>query len=477
LKLDIIMQKKYIAFYLMLLPAVMWLASCRVGRNYQQPALALPTQFGNTAPSDTSIAGMEWKQFFTDPVLQELIAKAISGNYDMQLALQRVSSAQAYLKQAKAAWLPAITAQLTGSTSFPSKNSLNGLNLGNFIGTEHIEDYSVNVGVSWEIDVWGKIRRQKEAALATYLQSYEGARAVQTALVGTIANSYFNLLMLDGQLKIAQSNVALSDTIVQMMRLQKTAGEVTELAVQQAISQKQTAELLLPQLEQGIAIQENAIRILTGDLPGTITRSSKLADQRIWETLPTGIPAAMISRRPDVRSEELALVAANAQVGVAQANMYPTLSITANGGLNSFKASNWFSMPASLFGTVAGGLAQPVFQRRALKTQLEVAQIQREEAVIRFRQSALVAVGEVTDALVKLDKLKTQQQIADNQVNTLHLAVQQAKMLFSSGMANYLEVITAQSRTLQAELSQVDIDRQQLSAMVDLYRSLGGGWK
>lgn len=472
------MQKKYIAFYLLFLPAVMWLASCRVGRNYQQPALALPAQFGNTAPSDTSIAGMEWKQFFSDAVLQELIGKALSGNYDMQLALKRVASAQAYLKQAKAAWLPAVNAQVAASTTFPSKNSLNGLSLGNFMdGAEHLEDYSVNVGVSWEIDVWGKIRRQKEAALATYLQSYEGARAVQTALVGTIANSYFNLLMLDGQLKIAHSNVALSDTIVQMMRLQKTAGEVTELAVQQAISQKQTAELLLPQLEQGIAIQENAIRILTGELPGSLARSSKLADQRIWDSLPTGIPAAMISRRPDVRSEEMALVAANAQVGVAQGNMYPALSLTATGGLNSFKASNWFNMPASLFGTVAGSLAQPVFQRRTLKTQLEVAKIQREEAVIRFRQSALTAVGEVTDALIKLDKLKTQQQIADSQVSTLHVAVQQAQMLFRSGMANYLEVITAQSRALQAELSQVDIDRQQLSAMVDLYRSLGGGWK
>lgn len=331
--------------------------------------------------------------------------------------------------------------------------------------------------MSWEIDIWGKIKRQKEAALATYLQSYEGQHAVQTGLVAAIANSYFNLLMLDNQLSVARRNLALSDTIVKMIRLQKAAGDVTELGVQQAISQQQTAELLIPQLEQGIAIQENALRILTGELPSTITRSTKLSDLQVTDSLPAGIPAAMISRRPDVRASEMGLVAANAQVGVAQGSMYPTLTITGSGGVNAFKASNWFNLPASLFGTVAGSVAQPIFQRRQLKTQLEVAKIQREQAVIQFKQSALNAVGEVSDALVKLDKVKVQQEIAIRQVNTSQLAVQQAQLLFRSGMANYLEVITAQSRSLQAELAQADIDRQRLSAMVDLYRSLGGGWK
>ncbi|PSL48170.1 NodT family efflux transporter outer membrane factor (OMF) lipoprotein [Chitinophaga niastensis] len=471
------MKTRYSSFYFLLLSLVVGLAACRVGRNYERPPVALPQQFGNVAPSDSSIAEMEWKKFFTDATLQQLIDTALVGNYDLQLAVKRVETAQAYLKQAKVAWLPAFTASLSANTNFPSKNSFTGLNLSNNHLGDHLEDYSVGVGMSWEVDIWGKIRRQKEAALASYLQSYEGQHAVQTGLVASIANSYFNLLMLDNQLSIARRNVALSDTIVQMIRLQKTAGEVTELAVQQAISQKQTAELLLPQLEQGIAIQENAIRILTGNLPGTITRSRKLSDFQVADALPTGIPAAMVSRRPDVRASEMGLVAANAQVGAAQGNMYPTLSITANGGLNAFKASSWFNLPASLFGTVAGGVTQPIFQHRALKTQLEVAKIQREQAVIQFKQSALNAIGEVSDALVKLDKVKTQQEIAVRQVSTSQLAVQQAQMLFRSGMANYLEVITAQSRSLQAELGQADIDRQRLSAMVDLYRSLGGGWK
>ncbi|WP_143307397.1 efflux transporter outer membrane subunit [Chitinophaga vietnamensis] len=471
------MKRRYSTFYFMMLSLVVGLAACRAGRNYQRPPVALPQQFAYaTAPSDSSIAEMEWKKFFTDATLQQLIDTALKGNYDMQLALKRVETAQAYLKQAKAAWLPAFTATASSSINYPSKNSVNGLNMGQF-GLDHIEDYNLNVGMSWEIDVWGKIRRQREAAQASYLQSYEGARAVQTGLVAAIANSYFNLLMLDNQLLIARSNVQLSDTIVQMMQLQKTAGEVTELAVQQAIAQRQSQELLLPQLEQGIAIQENALRILTGNLPGTVTRSAHLHDFTVSDALPTGVPAAMISRRPDVRASEMGLVAANAQVGVAQASMYPALNITAQGGLNSFKASNWFTMPASLFGIVGGSLTQPIFQRRQLKTQLEVARIQREQAVIQFRQSALNAIGEVSDALVKLDKLKAQQTIAGEQVVTSRRAVQQAQMLFRSGMANYLEVITAQSRALQAELGQTDIDRQRLGAMVDLYRSLGGGWK
>nr|WP_295876597.1 efflux transporter outer membrane subunit [uncultured Chitinophaga sp.] len=456
---------------------VVGLAACRVGRNYERPPVALPNQFGNVAPSDSSIAEMEWKRFFSDATLQQLIDKALTGNYDLQLAVKRVETSQAYLKQAKAAWLPAFNATATANTNFPSKNSFTGMNLSNFNFGDHIEDYNLGVGMSWEIDVWGKIRRQREAAQATLLQSYEGQRAVQTGLVAAIASSYFNLLMLDNQLAIAKRNVELSDTIVQMIRLQKTAGEVTELAVQQAISQKQTAALLVPQLEQGIGIQENAIRILTGELPAPISRTSQLHDFKVADSLPTGIPAAMVSRRPDVRSAEMGLVAANARVGAAQGNMYPSLSITANGGVNAFKASNWFTLPASLFGTVAGSITQPIFQRRALKTQLEVAKIEREQSVISFRQATLNAVGEVSDALIKLDKLKTQQQIAGEQVSTTLLAVQQAQMLFRSGMATYLEVITAQSRALQAELGQADVDRQRLSAMVDLYRSLGGGWK
>lgn len=471
------MTIKYISVWTVFIAIIVTQAACRVGRDYKQPALALPAQFDDAAPSDTSIAAMPWKAYFADTTLQRLIGAALNGNYDLQLAMKRIEEADAYVKQAKLNWLPTATLNVGATTNNPSNNSLNGTSLSAFLGTDHIEDYTLNAAVSWELDVWGKIRRQKEAALASYLQSYEAAHTVQTTLVADIANAYYNLLMLDAQLDIAKNNLSLSDTIVQMIRLQKTAGEVTELGVQQAVAQQQTAALLVPQLEQAIAIQENTLRILTGELPGKIARSQRLSTGLLREVLPVGVPANMISKRPDVRAGEMALVAANAKVGVAQGSMYPSLTLTASGGLNAFKASDWFTIPASLFGIAGAGLTQPLFQHKQLKTQLEVAKVQREEAVIRFRQLALQAVGEVSNSLVRLDKLKSQQEIASNQVSTLQTATRHAQLLFRSGMATYLEVITAQGRSLQAELTQADITRQQLSAGVELYRSLGGGWQ
>jgi NodT family efflux transporter outer membrane factor (OMF) lipoprotein len=469
------MQKTKITFYSALL-LVMFFAACRVGKDYQRPEVALPKQFENTAPSNTSVADMEWKKFFSDATLQSLIERALKNNYDLQLAVKRVEEAHAYAKQAKVNWVPAIQAQAAASTAFPSENSLNGISLKNFLQTDHIEDYTLAPTLSWEIDIWGKLRRQREAANADYLKSFEAARAVQTALVADIASSFFNLLMLDAQLNIAHRNVTLGDSIIRIMGLQKQAGVVTELAVQQSTSQRQQAALLVPQLEQQIAIQENTIRILMGELPGPIPRNVTLQQFNGWENLSAGVPAAIISRRPDVRASELALVAANARVGVAQANFYPALTISAQTGLNAYKFRDWFSM-SSLFATAAGSLTQPIFQRRAIKTQREVANVQREAAIIGFRQSALTAIGEVSNALVIIDKMKAQHQIANEQVNTLRLAIRNAELLFKSGMADYLEIITAQSNLLQAELNLANIERGQLSAMVELYRSLGGGWK
>lgn len=463
--------------YLIAILAAASFAACKVGKDFQRPEVALPAQFGNTAATDTTIAKAPWKQFFPDPALQQLISEALAGNFDLQIALKRIEAASAYVKQAKAAFLPSVNANATANTNIPSKNSLNGLSLNNFLQTSHIEDYTLGVGLSWEIDVWGKIRRQKEAALASYLQTYEAAKAVQTGIVANVANSYFNLLMLDAQLAIARRNVALGDTIVQMIRMQKTAGEVTELAVQQAVAQQQSAALLVPQLEQAAAIQENAIRILTGQLPGTVTRNGTLEGFPVWDSLHTGVPADVLANRPDVKASEMGLKAANANVGVAQGSMYPTLSLTANGGLNAYEIGKWFSMPNSLFGTVAGNIAQPVFQQRRLKTQLEVSKIERDQAVISFRQAMTNAVREVSDALVQLQQLQKQQDIAASRLETTQQAVNNARLLFRSGLANYLEVISAQGNSLQAELTQVDIRRQRLTAMVDLYRSLGGGYQ
>ena len=451
--------------------------SCRVGKPYEQPTAPLPQYFGSDAPTDSSVASIEWKSFFKDTTLTRLIDSALQNSYDLQLAVKRIEEASAYVKQAKMLYVPTVDLAASATTTNPSDNSLNGKSLGAFLGKNHLEDYTLSAAVSWDVFAWGKIGYQKEAAAANYLQQYEGARAVQTALVADLATGYYNLLMLDKQLDITKRNVALTDTLVNMMRLQKTAGQVTELAVQQTEVQQQTAMKLIPQLEQQISIQETAIRILSGALPASIARKESIDSAYVWDSLSSGFPAELLSQRPDVRANEMAVVAANANVDIAKASMYPSLSITASGGLNAFEASKWFTMPASLFYTATGSIVQPLLQHRQLKTQYEVSQIRKDEAVITFRQSVLQAGGEVVNAMVQLDKLKTQQQISSAQVDTLHKAIGNATLLFKSGLADYLEVITAQSNSLTAELDLADVKRQRLAAAVELYRSLGGGWQ
>lgn len=458
---------------------LMIISGCNVSRNLETPKPALPASFRNAiAATDTSsIADLQWNDLFTDPVLQNLIDSAIRNNFDMQIALKNMESSQLLFKQIKFNHTPQVSLNVSANTNRPSDNSLNGLTLGQFLGTNHIEDYNANLSLSWEADIWGRIRNQSKAALAQYLQTAEARKAIQTSIVSSVSQGYYNLLMLDEQLDIARRNLSLNDSTLQIIKLQLQAGQVTSLAVQQTEAQRLAAAQLVPEFEQNIAIQENALRELTGALPDHIGHSNRLNQLNAAENLSAGLPSAVVSRRPDVRSAELALTVSNANVGFNKASMYPVLNITAAAGVNTLKASNWFNIPASLFGTVAGSVLQPVLGRKKLKTQYEVSKIKREKVVLQFRQSVLNAVGEVSDALVKIEKLKARQDIAARRVYTLKQATDNANLLFKNGMANYLEVITAQSNVLQSELELASIKRQQLSAVAELYRSLGGGWK
>jgi NodT family efflux transporter outer membrane factor (OMF) lipoprotein len=454
------------------------LAACNVSKDTATPQPELPDNFRNAATQgDTAgVASLPWKSFFADPALQALIDSAIVRNYDMQVALTNIQSAQLVLGQSKLGYWPDVNLNVTSSINRPSDNSLNGAFVPSFVGKKYLEDYNANVGLSWELPIWGKISNQQSRARAAYLQTQEARKALQTNIVAGISEGYYNLLMLDAQLAIAKKNVALSDSTLKIIRLQFNSGDVTALGVQQAEAQRLVAAELLPQIEQSILLQENALSILTGRLPASIARNKELDQVPLRDTLSAGVPAQLVSHRPDVRSSELALTIANANVGITKASLYPSLVITAQGGLNSFKNSNWFNIPGSLFGLVGGGLTQPLFQRKQLKTQYELAKIDRERSVIQFRQSVLVAVGEVSDALGRIEKLKEQRIVVANRVITLQKAITNANSLFRNGMANYLEVITAQSNVLQSELELASIKKGQLSAEVELYRSLGGGW-
>ena len=256
----------------------------------------------------------------------------------------------------------------------------------------------------------------------------------------------------------------------------KDAGSATQLSVDQTQAQRESVAALIPQIEQSITLQENALQLLTGQYPGEIARSAQLTSIAIPADLPVGLPASIVSRRPDVRSAELNVMAANAQVGVSAANMYPKLTISASTGFESLRASDWFNV-GSWFGIITAGVVQPILNQRQLKTQYETDKLKREQAAIQFRQAGLTAGGDVSNAMVQIDKLKEQEKITAQQSAALHSAINNSILLYKSDMANYLDVITAQSNALQSDLNLASIRSSTLMAVAELYRSTGGGWK
>lgn len=457
---------------------IVLLSACSIGKNYKRPELNVPNAYRNANSTDSSsVADLPWKEFFADPTLQHLVENALAKNFDMRIALQNIESAKQTVKQSKAAFAPDVNFTVDASINRPSGTSLNGVSLKQFLGRSYLEDYSARFSIAWEIDIWGKMRRGKEAAQAQYLQSGEAVRAIQTKLIADVSGGYYNLLMLDAQLVTARKNLGLNDSILQITRLRQQVGEVTSLAVQLVEAQQQTAAILVPQLEEQIAVQENALHLLAGEWPDRIERSTKLNEVVLTDNLSAGFPVSILARRPDVKASELSLKAANAKVGIAQASMYPSLTINASAGLNSFTAGNWFNIPGALFGTFLGGLTQPLFNRRQLKTQFELAKVEREKAIVEFQRTVTTGVGEVANALVRVEKLKSQQEVANARVKTLQSALSDARLLYQTGSADYLEVITAQSNLLQGELQAAAITCNLYLAKVELYRALGGGWK
>lgn len=472
-------MKKHISKIVMVSILTSTLISCKVSKDIETPTNVFPENFRNAAVSKdtTSIADLEWKNFFTEKDIIKLIDSAVAKNNDLQIATKNIEIAQYRFTQSKWGNIPQVNLAVNASTSNPSDNSFTGMNLNQALGQKHINDFSAAASLSWEADIWEKIRNQKKGAFASYLQSEEVKKALQTTIVANVSKGYYNLLMLDAQLEIAKQNLKLNDSTNRIIQLKYDSGQVSSLAIQQAQAQQLIASQLIPQLEQNIAIQENALSILTGSFPNSKERTIRLSAIEVKNNSAIGIPSSLVSRRPDVKSAELALKIANANVGISKAELYPSLKITAQGGVNSFETSSWFTIPASLFGTVAGGLTQPLLNNKKVRTQYNIAKVEREKAVLSFRQSVLVAVSEVADALVKVEKLEQQESFLQQRVKTLQQAIKNSNLLFQNGMAEYLEVLTAQSNLLQSELELANMKREQLAANTELYRALGGGWK
>ncbi|MDJ1493113.1 efflux transporter outer membrane subunit [Cytophagaceae bacterium DM2B3-1] len=464
---------KYIAVSALLL---ICLSACRVGKKYSRPELDMPQQYREQPVSVTAdTVLLPWKTFFKDAALVGLIEKALSKNNDVAVAVMNMQQLELSYKQARLGLLPIVDLNVSANRNWLSKNSLNGSLSEQYLGTRYMDDYSATLRLSWEADIWGKARMQKEGALATYFSQKENLSALKTRIIVQVAQAYYNLIALDEQLKVAKRNVELGDTTLAMIQLQYNSALVNSLAVEQAEAQKKTAELLVPMTLQTIAMQENALSILCGSFPDSITRAESLAAVMPEEVFPSGVPAALLSRRPDVKAMEYMIVSANARTGLAKAALYPTISITPSIGSNSYLFNTWFDLPGSLVKSVGVGLTQPIFQKRSLKAAYDIALIDQQKASTQFRQSVLTAVGEVSDALVRSKYADERIEMVEKKKASLTKATHDVMMLYKSAMATYLEVITAQNNALQNELEAITIRRDKLNAITDLYRALGGG--
>ncbi|MDR2285107.1 MAG: efflux transporter outer membrane subunit [Sphingobacterium sp.] len=460
------------------------LGGCAVSKSTASK-VELPEKFRSVTDSifemeseNSSIAKIPYREFFVDTTLTKLIEQGLIHNNDLQVALKQIDIASLAYRQSKWGYAPIVNLNVgSAAINRPSKNTMNGAMMSQVTGKSYIEDYNTSVDLSWEIDVWGKIKGRKESALAGYLQTQEAAKAVQTQLIAQIAEGYHNLLMLDMQLEISHRNLNLIDSTLRMIHVQKEMGIATSLSIQQQENAKDQLLASIPALKKSIATQENGLRVLTGQMPGDISHRTKLSDMYTPEFKSVGLPVEMLSFRPDVKSGELSVRQALAEVHVSKVNMYPALRITAQGGLNAVKASDWFNIPGSLFGTIAGSLTQPLLNGKQLKTEYEQRKIMAEQAELNFKQTVLQAVGEVSNSLAAIEFLDEQEKITQRLALRSQEAVETVTKLFRHDMATYLDMIVAQNNKLQAELDLASVKAQKLSAITTLYRSLGGGWQ
>ena len=407
-----------------------------------------------SVPTDSiSTAVMSWDVMFTDPLLQEWIQTGLDYNTDLNVARLKVQEAEAALLSARWALLP--------GADFNMQGGLPG-------------QFSASLGASWQADIFGGLRNAKRRAQAALEQSEAYSQAVQTQLVATIAESYYTLLMLDEQLSISTRTMNTWEESIRTLEALKRAGKTNEAAVLQAKANKLGVEANILTLEKEILAIENSLCALVGIVPMPITRST-LADQELPEALSAGVPAELLSRRPDVRQAELALAQAFYSVNSARASFYPNVTLSGTLGWTTGNG-NIVLDPGSLITNLIAGLTQPVFGRGVNKARLQAAQAQHEQAGYLFRQSLLNAGVEVNNALTMWQTAKKRVELGKKQIVSLQAAVWNTQLLMKHGNADYLEVLTAQKNLLQAELTEASDKLDEIKSIINLYRALGGGY-
>lgn len=449
--------------------------SCIVSKNYERPEVTNEAQFrtDNISQDTLSMANMSWKELFSDQTLIQYIEHGLENNLDIRIALENINAAHAYMQQGKWGYAPTLNLGTNYTHSVLSKNGPQGIAFGDTRVKNDL--YDVTGQFSWELDVWGKIRSDKRAAGASYLQTLSAHQAVKTQLISTIATTYFQLVALDEQKRVTEQTIVNRTNSLETIEALKESGQVNEVAVKQTQAQLFNAKALLVDLENNIKLTENAFSILLGNNPGTITRG-ELKSQKLNADLSVGVPLQLLSNRPDVRAAEYGLINAFEMTNVSRANFYPSFRLTANGGLQSLDFDNLFNT-SSLFANFIGGLTQPLLNGRKVRTAHEVAKAKQESAYLSYKLSILNASKEVSDALYTYhsssDKLKLKKQ----EYEAYNLATEYSEELLVQGMANYLDVLTARESALAAELSYINTELAQLTSIVQLYRAVGGGIK
>jgi multidrug efflux system outer membrane protein len=462
---------KYIFFTLLLISTVL---SCKVARTYRTPNVGTNRLYRGQLTTDTAtIANMPWQTLFADTGLRALIREGLDQNLHLKIAIEKIAEAQAALSRSRAAFFPNVNANASAATSKQSPASLN-LPPG-FVINRVTTSYQTGLSTSWEADIWGKLSSSKRAAYANLLQTDAAKRAVQTQLIADIANNYYDLLALDKQLEITTQTLQNRIKDVETMKALKEGAVVNGAAVVQSEANRYAVEVAIPDIKRGIRETENAIDILIGRPPGPINRN-RLDDQRQVTNLQTGIPAQLLTNRPDVQQAEYAFRNAFENTNVAHAYFYPSFTITASGGFSNLQLKDFFIN--SVFYNIAAGLTQPIFNQGINKARLKTAQAQQQEAMYNYQQTLLVSGQEVSNALYAYQTAVEKDTARSKQIAALRRSVDYTQELLRySSATNYNDVLISEQSLLTAQLNGVNDRLQQLQAIVNLYRSLGGGWR
>lgn len=449
--------------------------SCHTRQNYQRANDVVDEKLFRTdaLPKDSlSMANLSWKEIFTDAVLQKHIAKALENNLDIRIALQNIASAEAYLKQSKAAYQPTISVGPDYSFNTSSLNT----QFGQIVGERrYINQFDITANLGWELDLWGKLKGQEKAQYAAYLSSVAAHQNVKSNLVASIATAYYQLLTFDEQKKIFSNTIEIRKKNLETTKALKEAGIVSEVAVQQSEALVYNAEASLVTLDVQIQMLENTISLLMGEPSHEIERTS-LSTQNFALNTDVGYPSALLANRPDVKQAEFNLINAFELTNAAKAQFYPSLRITGSTGVQSVDIDKLFSAN-SVFANVLVGLAQPILNKRQIRTNYEVSLANQERAYLNFRKTILNAGNEVSDALKMYNAQDQFIAFKKKELSAYDKSVEFSQELVNYGMANYLEVLNANVNKLNAEINIANAQYSKLQAGVELYRALGGGWR